>query len=223
MVKQSSSVSKTKYPVRPEGFDYAAPQSQGPTLGLGGSFLVSYPYMQYTNPNNSRFSPMDTLTYQDKSEVMQSMADYVLDTMAYETAMNRALMQEQSKYYRDVAALVNEAPDLQRLSKSFESVNPTASVTKNAEDADKVVYTEVSLPPKVVRKGSQDIVIPQTQQTVREVENFEMSSSPSARIFRPGMLGFLLAVLIVLGIIYYASKAGKASSSASSFRYGFYY
>jgi hypothetical protein len=156
--------------------------------------------MQYTNPNNSKFAPMDTLTFQDKSEVMQSMANYVLDTMAYESAANRKLQQEQAKYYQDVAALVNESPNLQKLSPEFEKLNPVK------KDSDKVVYTEISLPPKVVRKGSQDVVIPQTQQVVRDVEGFEMASS--ARM-RPGMMGFLFAVLIVLGIIYYASRVSK--------------
>lgn len=219
MVKQSSAVSKSRYPVRSEGFDYggcSAAQSQGPTLGLGGSFLVSYPYMQYTNPNNSRFAPMDALTLKDQSQVMQSMANLVLDSAAYEAAMNRKLQREQANYYRDVAALVNESPNLQKLSSEFEKLNPTSP--ENKGESDKVVYTEVSMPPKVVRKGSQDIIIPQTQKVVRDVENFSMASS--AEHFRPGMVGFVFALLIVLGIIYYASRSSRRAVPMS---FGLYY
>ncbi len=217
MVKQSSTVSKSRYPVRSEGFDYGcSAQTQGPTLGLGGSFLVSYPYMQYTNPNNSRFAPMDTLTYHDRSDVMEAMADYVLDTMAYESAVNRKLQQERANYYQDVAALVNESPNLQRLSSDFEKVNPVAE----SKHQDKVVYTEVSMPPKVVRKGSQDIVIPQTQQVVRDVENFEMDDKSSTAHSDFAVFGFAAAVCIVLGIIYYASKDSKTSTTGS---FAYYY
>lgn len=218
MVKQSSTVSKCRYPVRSEGFDYGcSAQIQGPSLGLGGSFMVSYPYMQYTNPNNSRFAPMDTLTYQDKSQVMQAMADYVLDTMAYETALNHKLQKEQANYYQDVAALVNESANLQPLASKFNEANPLKSQDDNK---DKVAYTEVALPPKVVRKGTQDIVIPQTQQVVRDVENFEHPTEKSSeRHPSIGMFGFVSAVCIVLAIIYYASRSSQPSASQFTFYY----
>ncbi len=226
MVKQSVTVPETMYPIiqKSEGFSYTAPappQFFGPSPDAGGASLVSYPYMQYGNPNASRFAPMGTLTFQDRTDIMNAMGNLVLDSMAYEAALQRKVEEEKAAYYQDVAAVVNDSAGLKKLSPEFERINPV-----KAADPDKVVYTQNALPPKVVRKGTQDIVIPQTQTVVRDVDDGDKKKDDDddedkdkkedeegftfdvrRRIMdEPPILGILLAVAIVLAILYYAAR-----------------
>ncbi len=195
-----------------ESFGYGcSAQTNGPSPALGASFLVSYPYMQYTNPNNSRYNPMDTMNFQDRSQIMQSINNLVVSNLAYDAEFQKQMQQDKAKYMRDVADVINKNETLKQLAKQYRSANPMAG--------QKTVVSQVPGAAQIVRKGGQDILVRAPPRTIVKsvdgvesdvnVEAFQkdVRSSASARVFSAlGDRAMMAALVIVVCIFVFASR-----------------
>ncbi len=225
MVKSSSSATNLMYPILQtedvpadlpsypiEQFGYGcSAQSNGPSPELGASFLVSYPYMQYTNPNNSRYSPMGTLNFQDRTQIMQSINNVVMDNMAYDVAFQRKMAEDTARYMQDVADVANRNSTMKQLSGEFNSANPMKNDVRERED--NVTVTTIPGRKQIVRKGGQDIMIEGPSRTiVRDASDLQEAFEKDARKSSMGIdesfarNAMFAAIFIVVLIFVFASR-----------------